>query len=270
MPRLRTPVRHMPKIYGNMQKPARSSGSFFRYFKIILVVGVVGGFVYVIVFSSVFSIRNVTVEGVQFSSQKKIIDTVPQGTNIFRFAKEPSLAAILSDTTIQTASIYKGIPNTIKIEIKEREPVLRWVSGTTISVIDPVGVPFLQYDTQQLPNPQSKIGQSLAVVPQVVDTKSVPITVDRQVVSESFVTFIQQVNTELLSNMPEVSLDHFEISESTSDITYISKSGLRVVFNTLSDPGVQVRNLTRLIHQKKATLQSHIDLRIDRWAYVSP
>lgn len=261
-------VRQMPKIYGNLQAPKPAYRSLFGLLRNFLWLGVLAAAVYGIWLSGWFSVRQVEVEGSLLTSRESVENLVPLGTNIWFISKDELSSRILDDTRIEAVDIYRGLPDSLRIVVHERQPSLIWVTGTNQVLIDDQGLSFASFESQQFPTPDSELGKKLAVVPRVVDIKALPVKLDRQVVSPIFITFIHNATKELANALPQVTIDRIEITDSTYDVAFVAKEGLRVYFNTLSDAGVQVRNLSLLVKQNKATLASQVDLRIDRWAYV--
>jgi hypothetical protein len=215
-----------------------------------------------------FTVRDVVVEGSRFTEEGVIRAAVPAGTSIWLLSKDEITSRLLQDTRIESVAILRGLPDTIKVVVHERTPSLIWLSGELQTVLDQSGVAFAQYASAAFPAPGTRLGDGLANVPRVTDTKGLPVTVDQQVVGPTFISFADEVRTLIAAALPDLEIDHIEIADTTYDITVVAKQGMRVQFNTLADPGIQVRNLTRLVHQQKAGYSSQVDLRIDRWAYV--
>lgn len=271
MPRsARRPVRQMPKIYGNLQKPKRSfEGTVRTIKKLIWFAGLIA-FLYAIFWSGWFSVKNVEVVGTSFSSVDQIKSQIPAGQNIwFLPRKEIEQRLPAQDRAIRSAAVLRGLPDSVKIVIDERPASLVWISGQVFTVLDENGFAFAQF-TGALPPAGTVQGDALQQLPRVIDTKALPVELDHYVVGATFIDFIVATQANLASYVPTAIIDHIEIADTTYDVTFVAKEGLRVQFNSLGDSGVQVRNLARLINQKKAALTSQVDLRIDRWAYVIP
>lgn len=261
-------VRRMPKIYGNLQPRRLSFAGFFRFLRVILWLAAGVGAVYAIWYSGWFRIRKVEVEGTYFSSAEAVKAAVPIGKNIWFISKEQLISQILINPVIVGVTVFRGIPDSVRVVVEERKPALIWISGENSLVLDEYGVGFAVFTPETFPSPDSPLDKLLATTPRVTDTKSLPVTLGKSIVSPTFIQFLEGVQKELVTYLPEVSLDHLEIADTTYDLTLVAKQGLRVQFNTLGNPGTQVRNLTRLIRQNKAALNSQVDLRVDRWAYV--
>lgn len=270
MAKQRRYVRQMPKIYGNLQKPKRSYAWLGVLLKRTALLLIGAAAVYGLFFSGFFTIKKVEVEGAVFSDSGQISKYVRIGAPIWSISPGEIRSQIVQNDAIDSAAVLRGIPDSVKIIVKEKSPRLLWVSGSTTAVLDDTGTIFTTFSSDGIPSSETSLGKVLATVPKVVDTKALPIQPDHQVVSTNFITFVGNVKTQLASYLPEVTIDHLEIVDTTYDVTVITSQGMQVQFSTLADPAVQVRNLTRLVKQGKASLTAKVDLRIDRWAYVHP
>ncbi len=91
----------------------------------------------------VFSIRNVVVEGADYIEPEEIIQTadIPRGENIFDF----DIAAIAEHLETSYAAedfvVYKKLPDTVAIKVRERKPVAL-LNANKIIGVDENGVPL--------------------------------------------------------------------------------------------------------------------------------
>ena len=268
-PRARTKyVRQMPRIYGNLQPKRREYFAFLRCLPLFFwsLVGI--GLVYGVLFSGFFSVKHVEVEGAVLSDADQIRSTVPLGSSLWFISKKQIADRVSDDPAVDGVAVLRGLPDSVKIVVSEKKPAMVWQSGPTYYVLDADGVPFLSYSA--LPDAATPIGKTLASVPLVRDDKALPVRIGRQPAGGSFVTFVAATQAQVKKLLPTVQVLRFEVSDTTYDVTMFTKQGMEVQFNSLGDAGVQSRNLARLVQQNKANLASSmVDLRVDRWAYVS-
>jgi cell division septal protein FtsQ len=261
-------VRQMPKIYGDLHKEPFSWVGILRGLQVALWLGAAICLVYAVAFSGWFTVRTIMVQGTVLTSSSRVKELIPTGTNVLAISTDSVSQRLLTDKRIESIAVLRGLPNSLRVIVKEKEPALLWISGTAANLVDRDGFVFATYSEADFPDPASPAGQLLSKVPKVRDDKALPATLDKQVVSPRFITFLADTQVQLANYLPELKVDHIEVVDTTYDVTFFAKQGMQVQFNTLGDSGVQVRNLTRLIHQQKATFASRVDLRIDRWAYV--
>lgn len=263
-------VRQMPQIYGSLHKPERrfSWSIIWSLFKILFGMGSVALVVYTLFMSPVFSVKTVEVQGVAFNDPATVKATVPQGGNIWRLPVGQIEQEVLQLPSVESVQVLRGLPNTVRIVVTEKRPALRWVSAGTLSLIDESGTVFSQYPVASVPATGTSVGDVLATALLITDSQNLPVALHREVVSVSFVQFVSVVRDNLATSLPELTIDRFEIGATTYDLTLYAKQGMKVQFNTLADPAVAVRNLTRLIKNYHVQLTQQVDLQIDRWAYV--
>ena len=263
-------VRQMPKIYGDLHKKPRIWGSTFRWVQRILWLAIVVAATYAIYGSGWFSVRRVEVIGASLSDPSAIEKAVPMGGSLWRLPAAAISAQILADRRIASVSVSRGLPDRVRVSVKERIPAMLWQSGAQIALLDVSGASFALYPAGQL-DPATPQGKMVSSLPHVQDVAALPVTVGQQVASPSFIRFASAVQKELSHSLPELAVSNLEVTDTTYDLTAVAHSGLRVEFNTLGDAGVQVRNLARMVRQKDVALIGHqVDLRVDRWAFVTP
>ena len=217
--------------------------------------------VYVLFLSPMFKVHTVQVEGANWVPSEVIKSHISLGESIWLIPKDKIVNQILEDPRIAGVSLYRGLPDGVRIVVQERIPVLVWQTGSSLYVVDESGEIFLSYPVGQLP-------ANLQTLPMVVDTKNVPGKLGQHIVSPVFIHFVEGTSQNIQQLLPQVTADHWEIGETIYEVTLLTKQGLKVELTTLGDPGVEIRNLTRLIVQKKASLTSNVNLVVDRWAYV--
>lgn len=259
----------MPRIYNNNPKPKKSFEGLWKFFQFVFVSAISASLIYFFLVGSFFKIKSVSVEGVVLGNEAELKGQVTLGSNLFFIDKQRILQNISRNPLYEEVHVYKGLPDGIKIVVKEREAILLWQSGPKLYVLDKDGIAFMDFNVADLADPNTIAGGKLSNLPKVVDTKSVTVQSGKWVVSSSFMKFIATVQSDIAKIFPEFVTSKVEVMDTTYDVAFVSKDGMRVIFNTLGSPDVQVRNLVRLFQQKKIDNKSIVDLRINRWAYVS-
>ena len=272
MPRS-APVRHvrqMPKIYGDLQPPSRPwLRTILRVIRYSMLTAGLVALVYVGYISPVFHIKKVEVVGAVITPESTVLQAVPVGKSIWSFSSASLQASLHDQPTIENIQVLKGLPSTIRVVLTERAPAMQWESNGTVCLIDASGVAFMCYAKATPPDPGSALGQRLSQVPYLIDTKQVAVQVGSQTTSSLLVGFLDATRSQLATNLPELQIDHFELGESTHDITMVTKGGMHVLLSSFDDPGIQIRNLFRLVHVENIPLNATVNLLVPRWAYVS-
>jgi POTRA domain, FtsQ-type len=260
----------MPKIYGNLHRPKRDWSWVRRAARLVGYSAIAFAVAYGLFFGPIFRVSTVDIQGAHFSDSAVIQKAVPIGASIWTLPTAQIVAAVSADPLVEHVSVGRGIPNVARIVITERTPALLWTSGSSAYLVDADGIAFRRYDVSALPDPSSSVGKAMAGLGHVTDTTGVPVTLGQPVIGTTLLRFFGAVQAGFAESLPALHVDHAEVGETTYDLTVVTKEGMTVTFNVLGDSGVQMRNLARLVNQSKVDVtKAHVDLRIDRWAYVS-
>ena len=258
----------MPKIYGSLHKPKKDLSGFWLILKSIIILAVLLFCFFAIFFSKTFQIKNVFVEGANFSSEEDIKNTVPLGENIWLLPKQEVIDKVMKDSVIENVTIFRGLPNNIRIRVVERSSSLIWKTGDQNIVLDSEGTAFASFASKDFPEDDTNLGKLLRQLPEVKDTKNLPVNINEKVVSPLFLSFSQELRNSMKEYLPGVEIKSLELGDTTYDLSMILSNGMQVQLTTLGDAAPMVRNLKRLIDQKIVSDNAKIDLRIDRWAYI--
>jgi hypothetical protein len=262
-------VRQMPQIYGNLQpQPKRGLRWVAVFLRFFFVFGSAALLLYAIFFGPAFRINYVTVSGAEFSSAADAQAQVAIGSNIWLLSSAFVKAEILKSPAVESVEVLRGVPHTVRIEITEKRPALLWQTGSQLVLLDSTGTVFGYLPASSLATDPRLVSLSRNV-PLVVDEKGLPFAIGQPLVSPTFITFVDQAAQDVQTRLPQLTLDHFAVSDSTYDVTLYAKQGLQVRLSALGDPGVETSNLGVLLSKDKLPLTSKIDLRVDRWAYVT-
>lgn len=234
---------------------SKKSCGLVLFFIIIILI------LYVLFFSSIFKVKNVEVRGnnlVNGDNIKKLVEfSLGRENNIFLF-DDTNLEKIIKEnfSLIQELSIQKGLPDTLRILIIERHPVIFWESGGKRYYVDNNGYAYMEAPTD---------AKDEIVV--VYDKQNLPINPGQKVVSKNFISFLEAIRKNM-KNIAGLDYDKFEVYETTFDLSVLTKNGFVVFFDTLKSPEEGLDNLRRVIlHLQGKKPKAYIDLRVEGWAY---
>ena len=116
----------------------------------LLVIGLVAGAVWVVLFSSYVTARAVDVRGNSTLSDARIEKAaeVPIGTPLARVDMEAIVARVRPITAVKYVEVGRSWPHTVRITITERTPIAVIDQGSGLRALDAQGVPFGSYDTR--------------------------------------------------------------------------------------------------------------------------
>jgi len=123
------------------------------------------GGIYGVAASPAFGLGPVTVRGVQLTDVAEVtarLGLVP-GTNLFALSTEPLAARLLELPTVAAADVTIRLPDTLDVDVHEREPILVWGVGERRFLVDRDGVLFAEL------GPDSQEG---ATLPAMTDARA--------------------------------------------------------------------------------------------------
>lgn len=222
-------------------------------FRIILVSTVVAAVVWAM-YSSLFTVKTIAIEGTANVSKDVIEKQIPQNQNLWRFPAGTLESSIRrSSPYIADVAIYRGIPNAVRVVVVERTLAIDWQSngkhfllgldGTVVAASDP-------------PTP-------LLVI---VDKQNIEPTVGQAVVTPGFVQFAVSLGSSFESAIG-VHLKQLEIGETTFDVTAIPETGPRIIVESSRGAAVQLKAAKEVMDQFKDGIKEYIDMRVPGKAY---
>ena len=134
-----------PKIYGTTQREAEPTFHIefdLRIWALITTASAVLLAAWFLFFSPAFAIETIDVVGTVTPDILQDIQSL-QGKNLLAYSSGSMTTRLRgAQSSIRTLAISKGLPNTLRIEVVQRTPVLRWTSGETKYLIDAHGEAF--------------------------------------------------------------------------------------------------------------------------------
>lgn len=250
-----------PKIYGTTPRVARPatvqiSTKTWALVSASLAVCALGWFLFA---SPAFAIRRIDVVGAVTPDVVAEIQSL-QGKNLLRYSTGSMTGRLRqSQSSIRDLTVFKGLPDTLRIEIGLRDAVLRWQSTDQEYLIDAAGIPFRRGAGYTETTTQ-------ASAPLVVDTAGQPVVVGKPIVSQQFSDFVRQANREFPSRFP-LEVDRFELGESTFEVRLVTKDGWYVFFDTNRPVEAQLDALGKVFTAFHDDIKQYVDLRIEGRAY---
>lgn len=237
---------------------------------LVLVVIAFAFFAYILVWSGNFSVRTITITGLQRLNeaqlqqristflQKPLLGLFPQD-NIFAMRLERLTAFLLYDPHIGNVDVSRSYKDrTLNIHIDERVPFFVLNLPTSSYVLDQEGRVLTQL-TPPVPK----------TLPHITDTREQAIALGDQAFSPVVFSFLKTFREELPVIVPFTTLT---IGEPSLDaMTFQTEEGWRVYVNMNDDAEAQLQRLRALLASKISAKQrarlSYIDLRFGEKVY---
>lgn len=226
------------------------------YIWLILIIVLIGYGIWWLFYGDFFKIKNIEVSGdINESIQSEI--QMFKNQNILLFVvgqKDKELAA--KQTSIDQINIIKGIPDTLKIEVSIRKPVIRWKSKDKEYFIDQEGVIF------ELSNPN----ENDKLKPLIIDSKNLEVSLGKKIVSNDFIDFIVKINSQLPEKTSK-KIQEIKINDTTLDIEVQFDNSYKVFLSSINNADNQIYLLQKVIEKHDSEIKEYIDLRVDKRAY---
>lgn len=231
-----------------------------RYVSILIVVVVVGGLIYGLFFSGVFTINQIEITGNKTIPEADITDQLNKslssglaGHNIL-FVNSSAIAKSLETANdhFSKVTVSRHFLHKLKVTVVERQPALLWQSANIIYVLSSDGRAVGQ-TSEQKPN-----GLIL-----VHDNANLPVKLGDVIVPVQFISFANQAAGELKAKGFEVV--EMSVPVTTNELYVRVKGDYTIKFNTDRPIGEQVSDLTAVIGSLKAQHKiphDYIDLRV--------
>lgn len=243
---------YTPQDIGNYETESPNKKKISKFFIIIIIFLILsGGLVYLFFYSPVFKIKKILVEGVPIENQ--IFDQL-KDKNILLVSSE-SIKTELNQKypELNIIDVSRGLPDTLKIKLKERSAEILWQSQGRNYLVDSSGVVY-------------KEGIIENNLPKVQDNKDLAITLDKQVVTENFIKFITSLNSNF-NQSTSILIDHYEINETIFQVDAVTNLGWKVLFDTTRSSQYQLNDLARFLKDHQSEVKEYVDVRIEGKVY---
>ncbi|TSC65970.1 MAG: Uncharacterized protein CEO22_278 [Candidatus Berkelbacteria bacterium Gr01-1014_85] len=185
-----------------------------------------------------------------------------RGTNIFKLPTATLEAKLLTlDSSLASVKLSKGLPQTLKLDLELRQPALIWRAGQTLYTLDQTGLAYRAAPT--LIEDQLALAAELPAV-LVSDRRNLPVELGKITVRSGFISFVNQLKTELASRGIEVKA--VEIDETTFSIVVLTNQPYRLLFETTRPLSAQLTTLGKIL-ETKPEIKEYLDLRVRGWVY---
>lgn len=103
-----------------------------------------GAAIYGVANSTAFQVGRVELEGATYTAAADVEAALAEvrGANLFQLQAAPLASAIAELDTVRAASIHLRLPDTLVVDLEEREPILVWRAGSRSYLVDAEGQLF--------------------------------------------------------------------------------------------------------------------------------
>lgn len=226
-----------------------------------LVLGIVVGIVFIMAMGSTL-ISSVKIAGTTNLSSKEVERLVRSS-----ISRNPWYASYFTvgglklnrilpeqEPRIKSATVKKTFPSTITVTVVERQPGVVWVSAGENWEVDIEGI---------------IIGAAGSNKPMatVIDTANIPVKPGDRVAPSRFIKFTEGIS-EQLSSKTGLTIENFQVPESTSEVYVKTNKGYLIKFDTTRPAVDQLNDLALVLKNLNGKVPGqYIDLRVAGRAY---
>ncbi|MDZ4248410.1 MAG: FtsQ-type POTRA domain-containing protein [Patescibacteria group bacterium] len=245
---------------GDWVRPGRGYGRLWAFG--ILTAAILAGIGYLLVFSPVFWVDQVKVEGVRALSAEELRKVVyeagersfgPLRTRSIFLIDRGNVSAQVKEsvTEVATAEVTTKLPDTVVLSVTERRSTLFWKTGGKAYLVDQRGIAY----------EEARSDKGLLTVE---DSTNLPVTVGKQVVGATFITVLEDIRQSLKDRGFKVV--GFRIPETTFEVQAVTADGWYALFDTTRPVKSQADALKLAVKRERP--YQYADLRVPGRVYV--
>ena len=217
--------------------------------------GLMFGFVYLVLFSPLFRVRSIAVRGNQQLTTEElkkqtqaILSASFLGNNsLFVSPDEVGKRLKADNYQLESIRVERRLLGGLLITVSEQRATLQWRSGSLVFVLSGNGKAYAQLDT---------LDKGLPVVE---DSTNLPVKIGQKVVPSSFVAFVRDVDPALA--LLGLQATNKSVAETTTELYVTTSKGYVIKLDTTRSLESQMSDLKAVL-AKKINPSEYVDLRI--------
>ena len=238
----------------------RPSGRFVA--SVLAIVVLIGGAYYLLYFSPLFALTNVSVSGTKLLDAKEIQQYVREAAHASVGGVKTQSVVALDEAVVERqlktrfgdiadVSVAKKYPKGVTVNVTERQQALLWQTKGSYYLVDRKGIAYAPAE------PRNDLVS-------VVDSTDLPVEVGKQVVGKGFITTLEKIEAGMRGiNLKVVS---FRIPETTFEIQAVTDQSWYALYDTTRTVEVQTEALQRALATGKPA--QYADLRVPGRVYL--
>ncbi len=222
--------------------------SLIIYFIILIAV------IYFVFISDYFRIKNVKVENVK---SVEIVDYLNQtllGKNILFMLPGRYLEVLINKfPVLEEARIVRGLPDTIRIVVDERDQKFIWCNSEKCYEVDNNGYVF-----------EETVKSDDVIV--LKDMSNIKVNKLEQIVSKQFIGFFIQA----IDGLKELGIviTEAQIKETTFKIEFITNENWKIIMDSSGSCDNQLYAVKQVIESNRSDIKEYIDVRVEGSVFI--
>lgn len=203
-------------------------------------------------FSPYFQVKNISIEG---DASQETVATIEglKGRNIFLIGGKKAEKKLQQDQPwIKSIKIIRGVPDTVRVRLIERDAAFAWKTGEKTYLIDIEGIVFKEVSETKLLT--------------IIDNRNVPTKRGDQVVTTDFINFVETLR-QIVPLQTEFKVEGMQVDETTFHVALVVDRGFRIVFDTLQPLQIQIEDFNTFYKEKRDDIREYVDMRVEGVVY---
>lgn len=210
-------------------------------------------------------VKHIYVEGEATQDVTAEIEKL-RGQNILWLSvTHPDQAIRKKQPSIKQIQILRGIPDTLRVKLIERDPAAVWQTGDKRYTMDANGFAFRVEELQRAENGDLIVKET--DLPVIVDNKNLPVALGQNVASGQYIAFIREVKNRLPQEY-NLRFVRVEIDETMYNVRIVTDAGWSIHMDTTRQLDPQMRTLSRMLETKRDLIKEYVDVRVRGWVYI--
>ena len=210
--------------------------------------------VYEIIFSPIFKVKKVEINGVKSVEISDYLNQHLLGRNILLMRTGKFLRNTEGQfPVLSEMQLVRGLPDTIKIDVLERNQSMIICNSSECFEVDNRGYAF-----QKVDKPQDKVV--------LTDEKNMAIKEGDRVVSDSFIFFFLNALDEF--KKLNLNITSAQIDETTFKVTFVTSEGWSIVTDSSYSLTNQIDATRQIIEKNRSDIHEYIDVRVEGVGYI--
>ncbi|HOE74439.1 MAG TPA: FtsQ-type POTRA domain-containing protein [bacterium] len=207
--------------------------------------------------SQVFVVKEIVYESEPSEPVVEKIEAL-KGKNILLLKTEELVASMQKELPIiKRMAIYRGLPDTLRIRVEERDRAIVWQSKENYYFIDTSGVAY----------EHAEGGKKESYLP-IIDDSGIAVELGNRIVSSDFVATVQKIIDELPAKINNESIEEIHVGESTFSIAVLTSDNVMIKFDITQAVDTQIEAVRYIYSEKRGDVKQYIDVRVLGKAYI--
>lgn len=203
-------------------------------------------------FSPYFRVKDILIEGEVSTDTKQAIENF-RGRNIFAIGGRRAERDLQTKQPwIKSIKIIRGIPDTVRVRVIERDAVIAWLSQDKLYHIDKEGVVSKQ------------VGETKLMV--VSDSRNLPAALGQKVASADFIVFVEDLR-KIMAPTIGIKPTGVEISDTTFSLTVATDRDFKIKLTTMRPLQRQLDDFAAFYKDKSSDITEYADMRVEGAVY---